>query len=782
MVEELRTGDDIIFLAPRDHGKLICSEQVVRTSLGWKKHGNLQVGDKVFTPEGNQTTITGIGYKDWASLEVEMSDGSKIKTHPHHEWEVIDRRHSRYGDCVKILETQQILKEGLYLQGVDSRARWWLSNPFPLKQKRKDLRVPPYVLGAWLGDGGYNTPTIYHGTEDQEVAREVSKYYEESSRDVHKVTGVTRHYYPRLRQELKLLGVLGGKHIPREYFYGSIEQRLDLLAGLLDTDGCVEKLKQKNRPVVQRVRFTNCNRKLLDGVEELCRGLGFKVSRSMQKQATSSSGVVGRQDVYTIRIIPTLDVPTRISRKRVSGCRSSALPRLFIKSITPCELEEGNCIQIEDPRGMYLVGRSLIPTHNSHSMARAYPIWKAKYDHWIKEIYILGADQASAVDNLDKIKLMMASGATLRHLLPKGRSQGLASRTELQLRNGVIIRAKGWMSPLRGRHPQLIVMDDILNISNSDTADARDKSKKYFWEVVFPMKDKGTATLQQRGFRSQMVAVGTPQDWDDLYHVLLTDVHFRGKKQKAVIDDEKKIVLWPERYSYEDLMAKKQSQGPLSFSKEYQCEPISDDTSLFPSYIFDACKDESLSYVREYKGGNPVFLGADFSIPGSRDRDRTSVFVFELDLENSYITPLWYWLATPSDMQQQLMQVEHMSQAYKVTLGYLEDNMFQKVYAQHFQKKTYLPIQGHTVTHSAKVALQTGIVSFRPLFENARIRLPYKTDLDKKMTDELVKEFNGVVQKKGKIGNFTYHDDILVSFWHALEASRSGVAFSYSFL
>jgi hypothetical protein len=416
-------------------------------------------------------------------------------------------------------------------------------------------------------------------------------------------------------------------------------------------------------------------------------------------------------------------------------------------------------------------------------MARGYPIWRAKYDPWVKEIYILGADQPSAVENLDKLKALMSEHATLAGMLPKGRNQGLASRTELQLRNGVIIRAKGMMSPLRGRHPQLIVGDDILNERNSDTAEARLRLKKYFWEAVFPMKDKGTEASQAKGFKSQIVIIGTAQDWEDLYHDLLKSKHFRGRKMQAIIDEDTQKVLWPERYSYADLMKLKETQGSLAFAKEYQNEPINDDTTIFPSSLFVDCKDEDLSYVRSYDGPNPVFLGGDFSVPGSIDKDRTCVLSFEMDGANNFIVPLWYWLDRPTEMQEQLTQIEHQCQALKVTLGYIEDNLFQKLYAQHFKTKTNLPIQGHTVTHGAKIAKEIGILSFRPLFENGRIRLPYKTAQDRKMTDEMIKEFSGVVKKNGKIGNFTYHDDIILAFWHALEASRaSGSKFSYELL
>lgn len=418
----------------------------------------------------------------------------------------------------------------------------------------------------------------------------------------------------------------------------------------------------------------------------------------------------------------------------------------------------------------------------SHCLGRAFPIWKAKYDPWTKEIYILGADQSSAVENLDKVKALMMNTPSLSFLVPKSRLDGVNSRTEMHLMNGKILRAKGYSSPLRGRHPQLIILDDVLNEKNSLTKDSRDRIEKYFFEVVMPMKDKGTATLQGRGFKSQIVVIGTAQDQQDLYHKLLNTSGFTGVKQKAVLNEETGEVLWPERYSYDDLMAIKEQRGSLSFSKEYQNEPLSDDTSIFPPGLFTPLFDTDLSYRLNYEGNNPVFLGADFSVPGTTDGDYTAVFAFEMDLKDKMITPLHYYRAKPESIQEQLTQIEYMCQAYKVTLGYLEDNMFQRVYAEHFKRRTNLPLKGQTVTHAMKGNLQAGLLSFRPILENGRVRFPYKTKRDREMTDHIVKEFNGITQRKGKIGNQTFHDDVAVAFWHALSASRNANPFTYEMM
>jgi len=408
----------------------------------------------------------------------------------------------------------------------------------------------------------------------------------------------------------------------------------------------------------------------------------------------------------------------------------------------------------------------------SMSLVQAYALWKTKYDPWCKEVLILGADQPSAVENLDKIKGCLAENPSLNYLIPANR-QDFFSRTEVRLTNRKVIRVKGIGSPLRGRHPQLVILDDVLNEKNSQTAEARAAIKKYFWEVVFPLADKGTLKARQRGFTSQIVVVGTAQAVDDLYHDLQKNDVFNGEKLQAIIDEEEEEVLWPERYSYQDLIKRRAAMTPLFFAKEYQNEPLSDETTIFPPSLFEPLKDKNLSYVQSYTGDKPVYMGVDFSVPGSSDGDWTVVYVVEFDEDLQLFTPLAFWRKRPDTLQEQLHQIELFCQLYKVTTGCLEDNLFQGIYREHFANKTTLPLSGNTVTHSGKNSMEHGLLSFRPQFENGRWRFPYKTSFDQAQTDQMVTEFNGVVQRKGRIGNESFHDDVVMAMWHALCASKT---------
>jgi len=415
----------------------------------------------------------------------------------------------------------------------------------------------------------------------------------------------------------------------------------------------------------------------------------------------------------------------------------------------------------------------------SHSLIRAYALWRIKYDPWVKEVLILGPDQPTAVENLDKIKDFLER-PTMNYLIPKKRRDTFFSRTEVQLANGKTIKAKGIGSPLRGRHPQLILMDDVLNESNSLTPDHQEEIKNYINSVILPMKDKGLVMHRQQGFKSQLVMVGTAQSRTDFYHQALESGNYVGTKLAAILNEDTGEVLWPDRYTLYDLMEIRRKVGTLSFSKEYLNEPLNDNTTIFPTSLFESGKDHQLSYQSSYTGSNPVYMGVDFSVPGNSDGDWTVVFVLEHDPILKAYRVLNYWRERPESTQRQIHQIELWVNLYKVTLGYLEDNLFQGIYASIFKQKSTLPLSGHTVTHSGKTSVQTGVVSFRPLLENGATIFPYKTPADQLKTDMIITEFNGVTQRRGKIGNESHHDDIVMAFWHALSAARAGTKFSVS--
>lgn len=113
----------------------------------------------------------------------------------------------------------------------------------PLDPPRAELIVDPYILGVWLGDGRTSGPVICAHPKDVVTLEECRKKYPEGHYSIHKKTGVLYYYFKGLKQDLSrylLCNKKYKKRIPVDYLVASLEQRLELLAGLLDTDGYLD--------------------------------------------------------------------------------------------------------------------------------------------------------------------------------------------------------------------------------------------------------------------------------------------------------------------------------------------------------------------------------------------------------------------------------------------------------------------------------------------------------------------------------------------------------------
>ncbi|KAA9379322.1 replicative DNA helicase [Microbispora cellulosiformans] len=164
-----------------------------------------------------------------------------------------------------------------------------------------------------------------------------------------------RDHHGTVQAILRSLGVLGDKHIPAVYLRASERQRRDLLAGLLDTDGYVNRSGQ--------VQLALTNRRLAEDAFELVLSLGYKAT--MRTKA-----VKGRTDesstCYMINFTPAEKV-FRLPRKadrQVAKAHASTRVR-YIVDVRPVPSVPVRCVEVDNADHMYLAGRSCVPTHNS---------------------------------------------------------------------------------------------------------------------------------------------------------------------------------------------------------------------------------------------------------------------------------------------------------------------------------------------------------------------------------------------------------------------------------
>lgn len=334
----------------------------IPTSSGWTTMGQLRDGDWVFGADGKPVQVAKalpvkIGEPCY---RVTFDNGHSVVTDAGHIWRVEERgKRKSWGfpwDS-KTVSTVELESKKHFIK---------LAQPLELLET--DLPVDPYVLGVWLGDGNSSSGLISAHEDDAEEQKKLINECGFATSETRRQSGkgVSFHVFG-LRGLLAKAGVLNNKHVPEIYLRASYEQRLALLQGLFDTDGCFHN-------AVNQCIFVNTNPMIAESVLELCASLGIKAHCAKQKAKVSlfpDGHARVCQDNY--RIYFTVDpdlVIFRLERKlekqtkgRVVSWRRTK--RLGIASVTPVESRPVRCIMLDTPDHLYLCGKGMIPTHNS---------------------------------------------------------------------------------------------------------------------------------------------------------------------------------------------------------------------------------------------------------------------------------------------------------------------------------------------------------------------------------------------------------------------------------
>ena len=384
--EAEQQGKHMAVLKSRQRGYEQPYSELVATPNGFVQMGSLKVGDEIWNPDGKTTKVLEIyeqGFKDVYKLT--LADGRSVRCGADHLWEVVcANNHFKH----KVLTTHDLLNNGLYNQCTVKGKRYnaykyYLPAIEPLQYSEKQQDIPAYVLGALLGDGAITKRTPKISSVDQEILDRIQcllgdgfefKYdptttceYRiiDKERFLHKDEFENGQYgVNRLHRWIDQLGLCVScayKFIPDQYKYGSIEQRYELIRGLMDTDGYISKDGSMS--------FVNTSKYLIDDFVEVLRSLGILCSVS--KRAPGKGGVYNGRDIfgtkfsYVVYIKGNPDI-FHLSRKknRIKKNRKFS-NKVAITNIEYLgEQEKQRCIFVSNENHLYLT-RDYIPTHNS---------------------------------------------------------------------------------------------------------------------------------------------------------------------------------------------------------------------------------------------------------------------------------------------------------------------------------------------------------------------------------------------------------------------------------
>jgi hypothetical protein len=411
-------ANEILYGGAAGGGKALAIDTPIPTPDGWRMMGELRVGDMVFGHDGRPRRVIAATevLHDRPCYEVCFSDGARIVADASHLWwtrsaaerQSLERsspefrtrrralrpsrgngsrpdlaaRNSARADAHVgtatdgSIRTTEELAQSLY--GAGGRLNHAVPVADCLALPDAELPVDPYTLGVWLGDGTSSQAAFTGAPSD------------------------VAHIAP---------------HIEAAGYVVRARQRLALLQGLMDTDGSALKSG--------KCEFTTTSPLLRDGVEELLRSLGIAPWVMAGTARLNGRAIGPKWRLAFLTEMPAFRIPRKLDRQKRSGFRATHRTR-YVVSVQPIASVPVRCIQVDDPNGLFLAGREMVTTHNSHLMRRAAITWCK----WIKglQVYLFRREFG------DLFKNHMESAGGFRALLADEIARGECRIVDKQIR------------------------------------------------------------------------------------------------------------------------------------------------------------------------------------------------------------------------------------------------------------------------------------------------------------------------------------------------------------
>jgi intein/homing endonuclease len=381
-------------------GKANPLDAKILTPNGWVLMGDIKVGDYVIGSNGKPTKVTGVypqGEKE--IFEVTFNDGAKSECCDEHLWAVrtqVDRNYigkvkkglipfpkdGRMGYQVKSLNE---IRQSLFLPH-NGTTNYSIPMVEPVEfSSRGESLIHPYALGVILGDGSitHKSTTLTICNDDLDIAEKLNGLLpDDVSLNIHsdkKSTGCTTYGISRLsnrtensvRQALNNYGLDGAssltKFIPTDYLLSSVDDRIELLRGLMDTDGYV------SRDGIT-VQFSSSSKQLADGVVFIVQSLGGNAT--ITEKLPSYVDIDGKRVYcalhYTVSLKLNGDInPFYCQRKRDKVLpKTKYAPIRYIKKVKSIGNKLAQCISVDAPDHLYVTD-DFVVTHNTFTALSA---------------------------------------------------------------------------------------------------------------------------------------------------------------------------------------------------------------------------------------------------------------------------------------------------------------------------------------------------------------------------------------------------------------------------
>ena len=340
--------------------------QKVFTPLGWRKWKDIKIGDELYGTYGNITKVIDIPYdKECDVYKITLRDGRKILASDEHLWKI--EFHNKKE--IQIMTTLELLKEYKRKRKISDR------NPLGIEYvcsipKNKGVEMPynktkvdAYTFGLLLGDGSFRYCSCYYTQDPKDL--EIERKYIPYNIIKWKAKYAYRINIPNWHKILEEYGLYNkkseDKFIPDEYKYNSKEVRLNLLKGLMDSDGTLDN---KGRYIIAL-----SSKRMIEDIAFICRSLGYNCSYTIKKTGYRINGIIKKclpsyaLTIFTRDIIANL--PRKQKKEKIITNQYSINKELRTRiiNIEYVGKQKAKCVTVDSKDNCYLIG-DFVTTHN----------------------------------------------------------------------------------------------------------------------------------------------------------------------------------------------------------------------------------------------------------------------------------------------------------------------------------------------------------------------------------------------------------------------------------
>lgn len=341
--------------------------------------------------------------------------------------------------------------------------------------------------------------------------------------------------------------------------------------------------------------------------------------------------------------------------------------------------------------------------------------------------------------------------------------------TAIKTETGSTLHVRGKDSMIRGLHVGACLCDDMPDESSLYSDEQREKLKELLKGTIEPI-------VEPYGY---FLVTGTPYSSapNELYQILKADKRFYCFEYPILFPDGRPLA--PDRYTFEQILAKKEELGTIVFNREYLVVPISDTSTIFPyEYLMRSVIGmETIRFASSIDDFpfklTRVHIGVDFAVSGNIGADYTVYSVWGKDAMDNYYL-LYYYRKRGMSHNEQVDKIVQLDRLFHPNKIRCEANGFQSILSGLAKERGLKNIEPFTTTEGNKKDLYTGLPSLSAMFERGQIKCPYAIGETRQAVDLMFGEFSSITFRSdnGKLEAASGHDDIALSSFFSINSLR----------